>query len=548
MPGTRYSLIMTTAMRFLPRLSAACGLSLAVGIAGVADAATNLWWDTAYERRFNVRVSTGANVPDKGYAGYTARVAALDTGALISAGDLQADCSDLRVLYYDGIAWQELPRHVIGCNSAATDIRFMLAADIAASSVDDNYYVYYGNAAAGAAPAVTETNVYLWFDDASVDRSASYLRGRVDNWHGSGWDDSLNWNAAGYYSYDTGNNSTSGYRRAVDERDVYVEAEWFHTGCYTLNITTGVILRGIIDGGSGGSESTNHYYASNRAEYPGCQPSGYNHDGEIMTRNRAVTAVVASNPPDIAASVWRRQGLAAWLSVPTNLAFWDADDASSWAAIGYPSAGNLRVAGTHTNSESTGRGFAGIMTSQDIARVRNILVRRYVEPEPVLTLIAETQPPNLVVQKTVLTVFDPVNGQTNPKAIPGSHVDFTISMQNSGAGDVDSNTLVVTDPVPANASLFVGDLGGTPSGPVDFVDGGGAGTSGLSLDYGGPGDGSDDIEFSVDGSDWSYVPVADADGFDPAVRFIRVSPSGSFQGTTTATPTSFGLRMRVRID
>ena len=49
---------------------------------------------------------------------------------------MQVDCSDLRITYYDGLAWQELPRHVLNCNSTTTDIRFMLAADIPASSND----------------------------------------------------------------------------------------------------------------------------------------------------------------------------------------------------------------------------------------------------------------------------------------------------------------------------------------------------------------------------------------------------------------------------
>ena len=40
------------------------------------------------------------------------------------------------------------------------------------------------------------------------------------------------------------------YRRAIDERDVYAEAEFFHTGCYQLNITTGMIVRGIIASGT----------------------------------------------------------------------------------------------------------------------------------------------------------------------------------------------------------------------------------------------------------------------------------------------------------
>jgi hypothetical protein len=140
----------------------------------VAVAATDLWWDNGYGNRFNVNVTVGPNSPDKGYNGYTARVVTLDTQALVAAGQLQADCSDLRMTYFDGVGWQELPRHVIGCNTGQTDVRFMLVADIVVGGSDDNYYLYHGNASAGAPPAVSPTNVYLWYDDASADRSRSY--------------------------------------------------------------------------------------------------------------------------------------------------------------------------------------------------------------------------------------------------------------------------------------------------------------------------------------------------------------------------------------
>jgi hypothetical protein len=497
-----------------------------------AFAATTLWWDTNYADRFEIDVTPGANVPDKGYVGYTARVAALDTQTLIAAGEMRPDCSDLRMTYYNGISWQELPRHVLNCNTPTTDIRFALVGDIPAGSNDDNYYLYYNNAAPAALPAMTETNVYLWFDDASIDRSASYVRGRIDSWHGNGWDNSLAWNAAGYYTYDAGNNSTSGYRRDIDERDVYIEAEFYHTGCYDQNMTTGLLARGIVQSGTLGTEQSNHYYASNRGEFPACVASGYSHDGDIVLGNRTVVAVNGVNPPDIVANVWRRQGLAVWLINPTSGAFWDEDNSASWAALGYPSGANLQVAGTDAN-DAESRGFGAIMTAQDQARVRNILMRRYIDPEPVLTLTAQSQPPALILQKTLLTVYDPVSLTTNPKAIPGSWVDYTITTSNNGTGDVDDESLEINDPLAANVDLFVGDLGAVGSGPVEF--------------FGGLADLTDDVDFSSNGVDYTYVPTPDADGFDTAVRYIRINPSGTFLGRSTATPTTFDLRIRVRV-
>ena len=104
----------------------------------------------------------------------------------------------------------------------------------------------------------------------------------------------------------------------------------------------------------------------------------------------------------------------------------------------------------------------------------------------------------------------------------------------------------VTEPLPANVALFVGDLGGG-TGPVEFVDGSGTAASGLSFVFGGLGDPTDSLEFSTDGISYAYTPVPDADGFDAAVRFVRVRPFGSFQAADNGLEREFRLRFRVRV-
>jgi hypothetical protein len=357
-----------------------CGKLLLLALSLVPFQA-NAWWDANYSNRQQLTITTGSTAPDKGYQDYTVRLAALDTQTLIAGGQMQADCDDLRVVYYDGSSWSEVDRHVVNCNSAATEIRFMLQADIADDTIDSSYFIYYGYAGAGAPTAVSTTNVYLWYDDASTNRSGSYVHGRIDAWHGTGWDDSLAWNPAGYYTYSNGDNYSSGYRRDVDERDVLIEAEFYHTGCYPVNMTSGVMVRGIIDSGSGGSESSEHYYATNRGHQAACG-GGYTHDGDIFKEFRTTTAVDGADPPAIASNQWRKQALAAFGGATTNLRFWDSD--SGWSALGWPDAASLHASGT--DGSYTGRGFAAIMTAQDQARVRNIIIRRYVEDEPVVAV------------------------------------------------------------------------------------------------------------------------------------------------------------------
>ena len=56
----------------------------------------------------------------------------------------------------------------------------------------------------------------------------------------------------------------------------------------------------------------------------------------------------------------------------------------------------------------------------------------------------------------------------NLKRIPQSVVRYDITVTNSGPGTVDANTLVITDPIPANTAMYVAT---TPGNPVVFVNG-----------------------------------------------------------------------------
>jgi uncharacterized repeat protein (TIGR01451 family) len=164
--------------------------------------------------------------------------------------------------------------------------------------------------------------------------------------------------------------------------------------------------------------------------------------------------------------------------------------------------------------------------------------------------------PSLTIVKLVSTYSDPINGTTSPKAIPGSFMLYTIQVTNSGAGPVDDDTAVITDQVPANTELFVGDINGAGSGPVLFSDGAAcsAGTlaSGLSYGFNGLSDTADSIAFSKsNGSTWDAspadIPSADGNGCDPAVTHFRVTLNGPFNGASGGSNRSFCLQFRVRV-
>jgi uncharacterized repeat protein (TIGR01451 family) len=102
----------------------------------------------------------------------------------------------------------------------------------------------------------------------------------------------------------------------------------------------------------------------------------------------------------------------------------------------------------------------------------------------------------LAASKTSLVLSDPVNGTSNPKAIPGAVVQYTITVDNTG-GTAASN-VVITDPIQDIPNVtFV-------SGSVSVTNNDGTVTPA--------------IEYSADGATWSSSVIT-------PVNYIRVTHS-----------------------
>ena len=148
---------------------------------------------------------------------------------------------------------------------------------------------------------------------------------------------------------------------------------------------------------------------------------------------------------------------------------------------------------------------------------------------------------SLDITKVSSVISDPVNGGTNPKAIPGALIEYLITVTNTGSDTPDTDSVIVTDDSPSDAKLCLVDFGGG-SGPVRFT--AGSPSPGLTYTYSALGSSTDDLEFSSDGgSTWTYAPTADADGCDSNVSDFRVNPKGSFAGST-----NFSLRVRFIVE
>jgi len=144
--------------------------------------------------------------------------------------------------------------------------------------------------------------------------------------------------------------------------------------------------------------------------------------------------------------------------------------------------------------------------------------------------------PIITLKKTVNTIYDPYNGASNPKAIPGSILEYTITAFNSGPYRADNNTIRIADKIPAKTKLCVANNGDCVA-PY-FVDG--SPSSGLTI--------GSLVYSDTNGASYSYTPSADGYGTDTSVTHLAAPTFGEFQPMTGSAPPTFSLKFRVMVE
>ncbi|MEZ4815671.1 MAG: hypothetical protein R3A80_10765 [Bdellovibrionota bacterium] len=144
--------------------------------------------------------------------------------------------------------------------------------------------------------------------------------------------------------------------------------------------------------------------------------------------------------------------------------------------------------------------------------------------------IGHSKAPSLTL--TSLTLSDPINSTSNPKAIYGAIKSFTTLSTNNGLA-TNTGTYSISHIVQPGASVYVNSFGNC--GPVNFSDG--TPSSGLSCIFSSLNSLVDSVDFSSDsGATWTYVPSPDANGCDSAVTNIRIRPQGVFNTGQSVSP------------
>ena len=137
----------------------------------------------------------------------------------------------------------------------------------------------------------------------------------------------------------------------------------------------------------------------------------------------------------------------------------------------------------------------------------------------------------LVVTKTSIVLSDGVSA-SNPKALPGARVRYTITIQNTGNQAVDANSIVITDPFSGNFTLDA-------STPMTMA----LGTSGLTAFNQGT-----MVTYSSQASGGTPFNAPLGSGYNSLVTGLRFQPSGTMAAATSAGPSSFSFSFTGQID
>lgn len=129
----------------------------------------------------------------------------------------------------------------------------------------------------------------------------------------------------------------------------------------------------------------------------------------------------------------------------------------------------------------------------------------------------------LTITKTSQVLSDPFNLAVNPKAIPGATIQYTITVQNTGA--VDAEQVQVADVLDANLTLLLGAYGGAGQ-DVEIDLGGGTTVTTCSFD-------------AADG---------DGDGCGTAGATLTIDPVGGLTVGTVATENPAVIRYQATIN
>ena len=148
----------------------------------------------------------------------------------------------------------------------------------------------------------------------------------------------------------------------------------------------------------------------------------------------------------------------------------------------------------------------------------------------------------ILVDKTVTAVEDPGSGAIAAKSIPGARLRYDIRVTNNGPDATDTNTVTLTDELGAEVALCVTSACADGGAPFVFDDAASPDPTGLGFAF------PADVSYSTDGSTWTPTASPDGGGYDAAIRFVRLAPTGAFNGPGVNGSPEFVISYFVRVN
>jgi len=191
------------------------------------------WWDNSYQDRKEITINNNAD--SQLASGYSVNLT-FNHQQMVNDSKSLANGNDIRIVYDDGQTATEIDRILDSSsnwNQTDTKIWFATQAAIPASENDGNYYLYYNNNNPGVTLSDPE-NVWIFWDDFSVDSLADYSS-ILHADHGSG----SNWTISG------------GYLSAGTDNDCKFLRSDSYSGDKNVYLETSIINSGYDDDGFG---------------------------------------------------------------------------------------------------------------------------------------------------------------------------------------------------------------------------------------------------------------------------------------------------------
>lgn len=314
------------------------------------------WWNAAYDWRTAITVASGGPAAPNGYSVSLT----FDHATLVSAGKARTNGDDVRVMYWNGATWTQRDRVLregSGWNSATTTIWFRTQAAIPAGGSNVNYFLYYGNPAAGS-PPTNPSNVFFFFDafpGPGLGPSYTVLRPPAAGW--SVGASLLNINHDPNETFWAGNNTAALFHIAAPAVGDF-EAQANQLGRPTADGHTGGILA---------YQNDDNYIANFHTNIGGAESLAY-----VMEAAAAPTAETQGASSDPIHLRIRKLGT-------TYTGYYSTDGGVTFAQVGTPQVivlGPIRIG--LTAFSSTGN----VMTMN----FDDFRVRRLVNPEPTTAL------------------------------------------------------------------------------------------------------------------------------------------------------------------